>query len=144
MVPRECCFAATPLVFSYIHLTYLPAQSLLAEAVPEDEEDCPCTSRRPVIRNQSKGSACGVSMVGVSYENSLRDLMNFAFGGSHFLHIFFLSGCWTLFGAMGLGRSKLTLLKLTGGCILGGVVFCSGKTPTYHAKLHASAKISQP
>jgi len=51
------------------HLTYLPAQPLLAEAVPEDEEDCPCTSRRSVIRNQSKGLACGVSMVEVSFEN---------------------------------------------------------------------------
>ena len=36
------------------NLTYLPAQPLLAEAVPEVEEDCPCISRRLVIRNQSK------------------------------------------------------------------------------------------
>lgn len=71
-----------------IHLTYLPAQPLLAEAVPEDEGDYPCTSRRSVIRNQSKGLACGVSMVEVSFENySLRDPTKFAFGGSHFLHI---------------------------------------------------------
>lgn len=71
-----------------VHLTYLPAQPIIAEAVPEDEEDYPCTSRRSVIRNQSKGLACGVSMVEVSFENySLRDPTKFAFGGSHFLHV---------------------------------------------------------
>ena len=44
------------------HLTYLPAQSPLAAAVPGDEEDYPCISRGSVIRNQSIGSTCGVSM----------------------------------------------------------------------------------
>lgn len=72
-------------IYPFSHLTYLPAQPFLAEAVPEDEEDYPCISHRSVIRNQSKGPARGVSMVGVSNENSLRDPTEFAFGGSRSL-----------------------------------------------------------
>ena len=39
--------------FRIEHLTYLPAQPSLAEAVPGDEGDYPYISRGPVIRNQS-------------------------------------------------------------------------------------------
>lgn len=35
---------------------YLPAQSILAEAVPGIEEDYPCAVRVPVIRKILKGS----------------------------------------------------------------------------------------
>ncbi|KAM5491337.1 hypothetical protein MaudMau93_001932 [Microsporum audouinii] len=47
-----------------IHLLNLPAQPLLAAAVPEFEGDCPCTSCIPIIRKrQSIRDACGVGML---------------------------------------------------------------------------------
>lgn len=42
-------------LYVYMNLAYLPAQPFLAEAVPKVEGDYPCISRKPVIRNQSKG-----------------------------------------------------------------------------------------
>ena len=65
-----CKFSYSPTVKNYIcisshstclfrlhfrteHLTYLPAQPFLAEAVPGDEGDYPYISRGSVIRNQS-------------------------------------------------------------------------------------------
>lgn len=49
-----------------VHLVYLPAQSLLAEAVPGNEEDYPCVARGSIIRKIFQGSVWGVSMVGAS------------------------------------------------------------------------------
>lgn len=41
-----------------------PPSLHLAAAVPGNEEDYPCISRKPIIRNQSlQGPTCGVSMV---------------------------------------------------------------------------------
>ena len=63
-----------------------PPSQLLAEAVPEDEEDYPRFLRRPVIRNQFKGSACGAGVVGMSFEKSPCDLQKFTMGGCGSLH----------------------------------------------------------
>ena len=52
------------------HLTHLPAQPYLAEAVPEDEEDYPGIWYESIIRNQSKGFILGASMVGMSIEKA--------------------------------------------------------------------------
>jgi Derlin-2/3 len=45
------------------HLAYLPAQTYLAEAVPEVEEDYPCGASSSIIRNINPRTACGVGMV---------------------------------------------------------------------------------
>lgn len=64
-----------------------PPSHPLAEAVPGTEEDYPCISRRSVIRNQSKGPACGVGMVRVLFENKPTRSSKFVYGGWHFLQI---------------------------------------------------------
>lgn len=48
----------------------LPAQPFLAAVVPEDEEDYPCTVRKSIIRNQSKGLVWSVSVVRTPFEKT--------------------------------------------------------------------------
>lgn len=47
------------------HLAYLPAQPLLAEAVPGSEEDYPHISCSTAYSQSFNGAACGVGMVGI-------------------------------------------------------------------------------
>lgn len=57
-------------VSSLTHLEYLPAQSLLAEAVPEKRKITPCGTHIHVIRKSVKVSVCGVGMVGAQLRNA--------------------------------------------------------------------------
>ena len=64
-----------------------PSLLFLAEAVPGTEEEYPCTSCGPVIRNQSKGLVWCVGMVGLSLEKALR-MLSISQGGVGSLHTF--------------------------------------------------------
>ena len=54
----------------YIPRIICPCSQILAVAVPGNEGDCPFISLKSIIRNQSKGLECGMSMVGTSFEKT--------------------------------------------------------------------------
>jgi hypothetical protein len=74
-------------VSSLTHLEYLPAQSLLAEAVPEKRKITPCGTHIHVIRKSVKVSVCGVGMVGAQLRNACATIP-VAVSGCGFLHIY--------------------------------------------------------
>lgn len=61
-------FMSSCLCFLHVTSHYLPAQPLLAEAVPGSEEDYPYISCSTSFAKVSLGATCGVGMVGLPFE----------------------------------------------------------------------------
>lgn len=76
-------------IYSCIRTSHIcPPSQILAAAVPGDEEDYPCISRWPVIRNQSLRAFVRCERGESDIESSLRNLRTCAPGGFCFLHTF--------------------------------------------------------
>jgi hypothetical protein len=98
--------------FHPTHLEYLPAQSLLAEAVPEERKITPAAHIH-IIRKSVKVFVCGVGMVGAQLRKACAKFI-FAVSGCGFLQVYY-SG-FVLF----LPQFPLDSLREDGG--IGGLV----------------------
>jgi hypothetical protein len=69
-----------------MHLEYLPAQFLLAEAVPEERKITPAAHTFTSFAKSVNVSVCGAGMVGAKLRNACA-IIKFAISGCGFLQI---------------------------------------------------------